>query len=219
VHGAAVEALARRIFDGTYAEGDPLDLPQLMAELDVSQAVLREAIKVLTTKGLIDARRRRGTFVRPWDDWNLLDTDVLRWTLAAGASADFFADMLELRRSIEPAAASLAAEHRSEQDLAALDAALDAMRAAGDDPVLGVRSDASFHTALLAASRNRFFAQMRRVIIPVLIERDRRVHLAGTPEDPVGVHAAVVERVREGDVDGAYMATLELLDLAMREHP
>jgi DNA-binding FadR family transcriptional regulator len=219
VHGAAVEALARRIFDGTYAEGDPLDLPQLMAELDVSQAVLREAIKVLTTKGLIDARRRRGTFVRPWDDWNLLDTDVLRWTLAAGASADFFADMLELRRSIEPAAASLAAGHRSEQDLAALDAALDAMRAAGDDPVLGVRSDASFHTALLAASRNRFFAQMRRVIIPVLIERDRRVHLAGTPEDPVGVHAAVVERVREGDVDGAYMATLELLDLAMREHP
>ncbi|MET7713384.1 FCD domain-containing protein [Streptomyces sp. NPDC005407] len=214
-----MEALARRIFDGTYAEGDPLDLPQLMAELDVSQAVLREAIKVLTTKGLIDARRRRGTFVRPWDDWNLLDTDVLRWTLAAGASADFFADMLELRRSIEPAAASLAAEHRSEQDLAALDAALDAMRAAGDDPVLGVRSDASFHTALLAASRNRFFAQMRRVIIPVLIERDRRVHLAGTPEDPVGVHAAVVERVREGDVDGAYMATLELLDLAMREHP
>lgn len=214
-----MEALARRIFDGTYAEGDPLDLPQLMAELDVSQAVLREAIKVLTTKGLIDARRRRGTFVRPWDDWNLLDTDVLRWTLAAGASAGFFADMLELRRSIEPAAASLAAEHRSEQDLAALDAALDAMRAAGDDPVLGVRSDASFHTALLAASRNRFFAQMRRVIIPVLIERDRRVHLAGTPEDPVGVHAAVVERVREGDVDGAYMATLELLDLAMREHP
>jgi DNA-binding FadR family transcriptional regulator len=219
VHGAAVEALARRIFDGTYAEGDPLDLPQLMAELDVSQAVLREAIKVLTTKGLIDARRRRGTFVRPRDDWNLLDTDVLRWTLAAGASAEFFADMLELRRSIEPAAASLAAEHRGEQDLAALDAALDAMRAAGDDPVLGVRSDASFHTALLAASRNRFFAQMRRVIIPVLIERDRRVHLAGTPEDPVGVHAAVVERVREGDVDGAYMATLELLDLAMREHP
>lgn len=219
MHGAAVEVLARRIFDGTYAEGDPLDLPELMAELDVSQAVLREAIKVLTTKGLLDARRRRGTFVRPRDDWNLLDSDVLRWTLAAGAPTDFFADMLELRRSIEPAAASLAAEHRSEQDLAALDAALDAMRAAGDDPVLGVRSDASFHTALLAASRNRFFAQMRRVIIPVLIERDRRVHLAGTPEDPVGVHAAVVECVRERDLDGAYMATLELLDLAMREHP
>ncbi|WP_308312988.1 FCD domain-containing protein [Streptomyces sp. ISL-1] len=214
-----MEGLARRIFDGTCAEGDALDLPELTAELDVSHSGLREAIKVLTTKGLVGARRRRGAFVRPRDDWNLLDADVLRWTLAAGAPTDFFADMLELRRSIEPAAASLAAEHRSEQDLAALDAAVDAMRAAGDDPVLGVRSDASFHTALLAASRNRFFAQMRRVIIPVLIERDRRVHLAGTPEDPVGVHAVVVERVRERDVDGAYMATLELLDVAMREHP
>lgn len=60
VHRIAVEALARRIFDGTYAEGDLLDLPGLMAELDVSQTVLREAIKVLTTKGLLDARQKRG---------------------------------------------------------------------------------------------------------------------------------------------------------------
>ncbi|MFC7308552.1 FadR/GntR family transcriptional regulator [Streptomyces monticola] len=218
VHKVAVEALALRIFDGTYEEGDTLDLPQLMADLDVSQTVLREAIKVLTTKGLLDARQKRGTFVRPRDDWNLLDTDVLRWKLAAGAPNDFFADLLELRRSIEPAAAALAAEHRTDEDLAALDAALAAMAAYDKDPVLAVRADASFHTALLSASGNRFFAQMRRVIIPALVARDRHVH-AGTHDDPLPVHTTVVERVRDGDPDGAYHAMLELLDMAMRDHP
>ncbi|MEW2084978.1 FCD domain-containing protein [Streptomyces sp. NPDC005283] len=219
VHKAAVEGLARRVVGGAYAEGDTLDQPALMAELHVSQAVLREAIEVLTGKGLLGARQKRGTHVRPRDDWNLLDTDVLRWKLAVGVSNDFFADLLELRRSIEPAAASLAAVHRTDEDLAALDAALAAMRVGWNDAVLAVRADASFHTALLTASHNRFFAQLRRVIIPVLIERDRRVHLAGTTEDPVDVHAAVFERVRDQDVDGAYMATLELLDMAMRHHP
>ncbi|MFD9220386.1 FadR/GntR family transcriptional regulator [Streptomyces sp. NPDC060064] len=219
VQKAAVEGLARRVVGGAYAEGDALDQSALMAELHVSQTVLREAIEVLTGKGLLDVRQKRGTRVRPPDDWNLLDTDVLRWKLAAGVPSDFFADLLELRRSIEPAAASLAAVHRSDEDLAALDAALAAMKAGWEDAVLAVRADASFHTALLTASHNRFFAQLRRVIIPVLIERDRRVQLAGTAEDPVAVHAAVVDHIRNGDVDGAYMATLELLDMAMRQHP
>ncbi|MFI9587453.1 FadR/GntR family transcriptional regulator [Streptomyces sp. NPDC052236] len=213
------EKLARRIFDGTHGEGDILHPRELADQLRVSQSAIHEAFKVLTTKGLLGHRHRRGTFVRTRDNWNLLDSDVLRWQLVGGVSNDFFADMLELRRSIEPAAASLAAAQRTDEDLAALDAALDAMRASEDDPVLAVRADASFHTALLAASHNRFFAQLRRVIIPVLVERDRRVHLAGRIENPVAVHAAVVDRIREEDLDGAYMATLELLDVAMRHHP
>jgi DNA-binding FadR family transcriptional regulator len=213
------ERLARRIFDGTHAEGDVLHPREVADRLQVTQSAVHEAFKALTAKGLLGHRPKRGTFVRPRDSWNLLDSDVLRWQIVGGASNDFYADMLELRRSIEPAAASLAAAQRTAEDLAALDAALDAMRASEDDPVLAVRADASFHTALLAASHNRFFAQLRRVIIPVLVERDRRVHLAGRTEDPVDVHAAVVDRIREEDLDGAYMATLELLDVAMRHHP
>lgn len=230
VHRIAVEALARRIFDGTYAEGDLLDLPGLMAELDVSQTVLREAIKVLTTKGLLDARQKRGTFVCPRDDWNLLDSDVLRWTIDSGAPSAFFADLLELRRAVEPAAAALAALHRTDADLAALDAALSAMAAAEQtsvmtdavmtegDPVLAVRADASFHTALLTASGNPFFAQMRRVIIPALVARDRLVH-AGRHEHPLPTHARVAERVRARDQDGAFAAMLDVIELSRRGHP
>ncbi|MEU9113054.1 FCD domain-containing protein [Streptomyces sp. NPDC048483] len=219
-HKATVEALARRILDGTYGTGDTLSLPDLMAELDVSQTMVREAVKVLAAKGLVDARQKGDSLVRPREDWNLLDSDVMRWKLAAGASSDFFADMLELRRSIEPAAAALAAERRTDGDLAALDAALSAMAAAERDPDQLVRADASFHTAMLLASNNRFYAQMRRVIVPVLIERNRAMHAGGGEfEHPHAVHAAVVEAVHNRDVDGAYMAMLELLDKSAREHP
>ncbi|MCX4778198.1 FadR/GntR family transcriptional regulator [Streptomyces sp. NBC_01264] len=218
VHRTAVEGLARRIFDGTYAEGATLDLPHLLEELEVSQTVLREAIKVLMAKGLLDARQKRGTFVRPLADWNLFDADVLRWKLAAGAPACFFSDLLELRRSIEPAAAALAAEQATEQDLAALDAALTAMAASDCDPVLHVRADTSFHLALLTASHNLFFTQMYRVIIPALVERDRAVH-KGDFEQPHAIHRDVVDQIRRGDPDGAYMAVLDLLDMAQRDHP
>ncbi|MFH8571395.1 FadR/GntR family transcriptional regulator [Streptomyces sp. NPDC017993] len=217
VQGAAVEALAQRIVDGTYGEGETLSSPELMEELDLSQTLLREAIKVLVTKGLLGTRQEHGTVVRPRDEWNLLDADVLRWKLAAGPSSDFFADVLELRRSIEPAAAALAAERRTDDDLAALNAALSAMAATGGDAELLVRADASFHTAMLIASNNRFYAQMYRVIVPVIIQRDRAAHAEGASEHPA--HAAVVEAVRDRDVDGAYMAMLELLDKSARDHP
>ncbi|MFJ9414318.1 FadR/GntR family transcriptional regulator [Streptomyces sp. NPDC101227] len=220
VHKATVEALAKRILDGTYGEGDVLSLADLMAELDVTQTMAREAIKVLAAKGLVDARQKGDSLVRPREDWNLLDGDVLRWKLAAGASSDFFADLLELRRSIEPAAAALAAERRTDDDLAALESALGAMGAADRDPALLVHADASFHTAMLLASNNRFYAQLHRVIVPVLIQRGRSVHDgSGEFEHPYAAHAAVVEAVRNRDVDGAYMATLELLDKSAREHP
>ncbi|MCK7626741.1 FadR family transcriptional regulator [Streptomyces sp. RS10V-4] len=219
-YGAAVEVLAKRIFEGRYGEGDVLGMPELMAELDVSQTVLREAVKVLTTKGLLATRQNHGTYVRPREDWNLLDSDVLRWKLAAGASSDFYADVLELRRSIEPAAAALAAERRTDDDLEAIGAALGAMSATEDDPVLLIRADASFHTAVLLASNNRFYAQMHRVIVPVIIQRGREVYASGGAfEHPHAIHAAVAEAVRDRDLDGAYMAMLELLDKSAREHP
>ncbi|MFJ7154472.1 FadR/GntR family transcriptional regulator [Streptomyces sp. NPDC101118] len=218
IHRTAVDGLARRIFDGSHPEGAVLELPALMTELGVSQTVLREAVKVLTAKGLLDARPKRGTFVRPAHDWNLLDADVLRWKLDAGPPDCFFADLLELRRSVEPAAAALAADRATAADFADLDAGLALMAGAGRDPDRHAEADAAFHTALLAASHNHFFVQMQRVIVPPLIERDRKVH-AQTFEDPVGIHAAVVQEIRTGDPDGAYMSVLELLDVAQRYEP
>ena len=76
VHGQTVEALARRILGGRIPEGATLDLVALQSELDVSLTALRESLKVLAAKGMVDARQKRGTFVRARSDWNLLDADV-----------------------------------------------------------------------------------------------------------------------------------------------
>ncbi|MFG2261323.1 FadR/GntR family transcriptional regulator, partial [Streptomyces mirabilis] len=132
VHGQTVEALARRILGGRIPEGATLDLVALQSELDVSLTALRESLKVLAAKGMVDARQKRGTFVRARADWNLLDADVLRWQFeGAGEATDadrtLLRNLAEVRAIVEPAAVRLAAERRTDADLDALEAALVAM--------------------------------------------------------------------------------------------
>ncbi len=86
VHGQTVDTIARRVLSGELPEGATLDLTAMQAELGVSLTALRESLKVLTAKGLVDARQKRGTFVRPRSDWNLLDPDVLRWQFSKAST-------------------------------------------------------------------------------------------------------------------------------------
>src|SRR6478609_2847279 len=104
VHGQTVEVLARRILAGEIAEGETLNLGALQEELDVSLTALREALKVLSAKGIVDARQKRCTFVRPRADWHLLDGDVIRWQFAEGADPRLLDKLHEVRSIIEPAA-------------------------------------------------------------------------------------------------------------------
>ncbi|MGY0023774.1 FadR/GntR family transcriptional regulator [Streptomyces sp. cg35] len=216
----AVERLARGITDGTYGVGFTLRPSLLADELGLAEAVLGEAVRVLAGKSLVDAAHR----VRPQADWNVLDTDVLRWTLTPGAPwpDGFSPDLHELRRAVEPSAAALAAQFRSSADLIALDEALTAMAAAErspqGDPALAVLADVAFHTALLTASGNRFFAQLPRVLVPALAARGERVRM-GPHRPPLSSHTEVAARVREMDADGAYTAMLELLDVSLRDDP
>ncbi len=224
VHGQTVETMAHRVLSGRIAEGDTLDLGALQAELGVSLTALRESLKVLAAKGMVDARQKRGTFVRPRADWHLLDADVLRWQFesaegpSAGAHNPLLRDLGEVRGIVEPAGARLAAERRTEADLAALDAALDAMGRAADGGAEAVEADLSFHRALLAASHNEMLDRMETVISTGLAFRDRLVHASGhRPMDPVPHHGAVLEAVRAGDPDAAEAAMRTLLEQAARD--
>src|SRR5215471_2595671 len=109
-----------------------LSEPELSLQFNVSRPVLREALKLLSAKGLIESRPKTGTRVRPRSDWNLLDPDVLAWQLEAGPTREFLRDALELRQLIEPAAARLAAGRATDEEIAALQAAFTAMSEAGD---------------------------------------------------------------------------------------
>jgi GntR family galactonate operon transcriptional repressor len=215
IHGQTVETLAGRILSSQYPEGMTLDLPTLRAELDVSLTALREALKVLSAKGMIDARQKRGTFVQPRSSWHMLDADVLRWHTSAVADPELFDQLNEVRAMIEPAAARLAAERATDSDLASLGAALTAMTEASDVDA-AVAADIAFHRHLLLATHNEFLAQIAQILAIGLAKRDRYVHDAG-PSDPVPIHHAVVDAVRTHDPATAETAMRALVDKSMED--
>jgi DNA-binding FadR family transcriptional regulator len=221
VHGQTVETLARRVLSGEIPEGATLDLVALQSELDVSLTALRESLKVLAAKGMVDARQKRGTFVRARADWNLLDADVLRWQFAegsaAGADLSLLRNLGEVRGIVEPAAVRLAAARRTAGDLAALDEALAAMDSGSGDAAHAVEADLAFHRALLAATHNELLERMEMVIESGLAHRDEIVHSSPHGEDPVPSHRAVLDAVRAQDADAAEAAMRALLEQAVRD--
>ncbi|MCI2420618.1 FCD domain-containing protein [Saccharopolyspora sp. K220] len=212
VHGQTVEALASRILSNELSEGATLDLPALRAELDVSLTALREALKVLAAKGMIDARQKRGTFVRPRALWNKLDADVMRWQTSASDDSGLFDELTEVRAVVEPAAAKLAAQRATDADLDALDDALRWMSAAGSDIGEMVTADLNFHRLLLSATHNDLLVQIGRVIAIGLAERDKLVHDANPSDDPVPSHREVLDAVVARDPVAAEAAMQALVD-------
>jgi len=221
VHGQTVEALARRILGGDIPEGATLDLVALQSELDVSLTALRESLKVLAAKGMVDARQKRGTFVRARADWNLLDADVLRWQFEGGRTGEadraLLQNLAEVRAIIEPAAVRLAAGRRTDADLAALDDALAAMGEEDAGAGHAVEADLAFHRALLAATHNELLERMEMVIESGLAHRDRIVHSSPHSGDPIPAHRAVRDAVRDQDPLAAEAAMRALLDQAGRD--
>lgn len=215
VHGQTVATLGARIVSGDIAEGEIIDLGELGRDLDVSMTALREAMKVLAAKGLVEARQKRGTYVRGREHWNLLDSDVIRWRSESGDTAAVLRDLAEVRAVVEPAAASMAALRRDEEDLAELDSALEDMRTA-TGPAEDVAADLRWHRALLRATHNELLARMEVFIEPALRLRDALVHGAHA-DDPVPSHERVLAAVRAADPDAAAQAVTTLLTKAAED--
>lgn len=219
VHAQIVQLMARRILTGQLAEGHTINVPSLQAELGVSLTAVREALKVLTAKGLVDARQKRGTFVRPRSEWCLLDRDVIRWQFDApgdGPDPRLLEELHEVRGIIEPAAARLAAERASQEDLEALQQALESM-AAATDPLAAADADLIFHRTLLGATNNELLTRMEVFMETGLADRDRLVHLAKPSDHSVPSHRMVVEKIRARDPRGAERAMQRLLDKARKD--
>ena len=208
-----VQRLGQEIVCGVYGVQNPFPIEaELCKRLGVSRSVLREAVKMLTTKGLLNARPRQGTWVEPETNWNLLDPDVLRWFLQRKFSPTLLLEFTQVRLAIEPMAASMAARLATDEAKAAIIAALDRMKAAErgeDDPL---ESDIAFHVAILRASGNRFLTQMRDLIDVALrtsirlTNRRKGVRLASIAD-----HQKVSDAILAGDAEGASRAMRELM--------
>jgi DNA-binding FadR family transcriptional regulator len=164
LHGQVVQELGRRVVGGHYPADRVLPNEELLCqELAVSRTALREAVKVLAAKGLLEARPRIGTRVRTKDQWNLLDPDILAWRCATGVDADFLRHLTELREIIEPSAAALAATSRSPEQLEAIAQALRTMETA-TSIAQWVQADLEFHTAVLKATNNPLLMPLAAII-------------------------------------------------------
>lgn len=166
----AVETLGRRIAADVYAEGEvmPTEL-ELAASLGVSRTTVRDAVKVLSGKGLVRTARRYGTRVRPVEEWNLLDADVAGWHEAMHPRVSvMFAETTELRCILEPEAAALAADRATDAQRVLIRDAAYAMHPEADDVQALFDADCRFHSTMLEATGNGMMRQLRRIILAML---------------------------------------------------
>jgi GntR family transcriptional regulator, galactonate operon transcriptional repressor len=211
-HSQAAALIGQRIVAGEWPVGVALPTEaDLSRELDVSRASLREAIKLLSGKGLLSSTPRRGTIVQPHSNWNRLDVDVLVWQTSGGATKSFVKDLFELRRMIEPAAAALAAERATPEQRAEVADTFRAMEVATEVQA-SIDADLAFHRAIVKAANNVLLATFQPAIeaslaVSFTVSRAGQIHPHIVP-----MHRAVAEPIIAGDAEAARKAMNVLLD-------
>jgi DNA-binding FadR family transcriptional regulator len=220
IHQSIARQMGIAIVSGEVAQGALLGGEIEQAEaLGVSRTAYREAIRILTAKGLLASRPRAGTHVTPRKQWNLLDPEMLAWAFASAQPDEgFIRDLFELRGIIEPAAAALAATRRSAAQLADMQSALDDMRLYGLASEAGQAADRLFHDRLLAASGNEALASLAGSVgaaVQWTTAFKQRISVA--PRDPLPEHEAVLRTVIAGDANAAAAAMRHLLELARED--
>ncbi|MBT0671360.1 FadR family transcriptional regulator [Novosphingobium profundi] len=219
LHGAIAHRLGTDILSGKYAPGDVLSGEVAFAEeLKVSRSAYREAIQVLSAKGLVASRPKAGTRVLPRERWNLLDPDVLGWAFAGEPDIEFVRSLFELRAVVEPAAARFAAQRRDKDDLKTMKDALAAMRRHTLTTEAGRSADRDFHNAILAATRNAALMTLSASIgAAVNWTTQFKQRARALPRNPIPDHVRVYEAIAAGDPEAAAEAMNVLVDLALED--
>ena len=217
LRGAIAHKLGTDILAGVFAPGDVLPGEVLFAEeLEVSRSAYREAIQVLTAKGLVASRPKTGTRVLPRERWNLLDPEVLGWAFAAEPDLEFVRSLFELRAIVEPAAARLAAQRRTKADLKIMKDALATMRNETLTTDAGRAADREFHTAILQATRNSALLALSASIgAAVNWTTQFKQRARALPRNPIPDHVRVYDAIAAQDGEAAAEAMHELVDLAL----
>ncbi len=222
-----VEGLGIAIVTGTYSEKNPFPFEaELCTQYGASRSVLREAVKMLTAKGLLSARPRQGTWVQPESNWNLLDPDVLRWLLSRKFSFSLLIEFAQIRLAVEPKAAALAARVAGPEQKKAVNDAINRMIAAerGDDDPL--ESDIAFHASILRASGNRFYLQLLELIDTALrfsirmTNRQKGVRLASVSDHKKVSDAIIMGHAAKAEAAMDYLIqeTLDLIRKAQADN-
>lgn len=212
LHTQVVEDLGESIVGGVFQPGDPLPgEAQLAGQMAISRTVLREALKVLAAKGLIETRQKTGMRVRDPRYWNHLDADVLGWRCASLPTDDFVEKLVEMREIVEPAAVMAAARRRDPAQLEAIGEALEAMEESQtlDD---WAAADLRFHEAVLMATNNELLSSLFSVIETALSSYFTMSALTAVNfKYSLPQHRAVLQAIREKDAEAAQKAMLKVI--------
>jgi DNA-binding FadR family transcriptional regulator len=210
--------LGQRILRGEFKPGMLLPNEAECGQIyKVSRTAVREAVKMLSAKGLIQSRPKIGSRVEPRASWNLLDRDVLGWYCATVDFQKFAHDVQQIRFMIEPEAAALAAIHRTQVQLAEIDSAYKAMAEGVDDEAAWNEADVRFHLAVLNASGNDFISPFGRVIESLLANLfSGTVGYLRNRVRVLPLHEAILDAIKVKKPDAARRAVRRLLESTQR---
>ncbi|UQX89751.1 FadR family transcriptional regulator [Jatrophihabitans telluris] len=214
VHGRLVHELGSRIVSGQLLPGEQLPTEsELVTELASSRPAVREAIKVLTAKGLVLARPKVGTTVQPESGWNLLDPDVLAWRYESSPTGQQLDDLSGLRVAVEPEAARLAARTKRRETLTPIREAYLLMESSLQDPDEFIKHDLAFHRAVVQAGGNELLIHLDELLSAALAA-GRQVHTRNVRRNrrTLPSHKAVLDAIvaRQGEQAASLMRELVL---------
>jgi len=205
-----VDIVGAAIVAGEFA-GRPFPIEaDLARHFAVSHSVTREAVKMLTAKGLLFARPRQGTMVQPEPAWNLLDPDVLRWLVERKPSLSLSRQIVELRLAIEPAAAALAADVATPGAIASMRRILAQLAPVRDDGATSVGPVIAFHGLVLEASGNPFYGRFRD-LMAIAVRSSAPAIAQDTLADTFETRQRIVTAIKAGDGQGAASAMRMLI--------
>jgi len=208
-----IDGVGRQIIGGQYAPGDLLPREaELTEQFGVSRTSVREGMRVLAAKGLVDIRQKIGTRVRQPENWNVFDSDILRWHSEVGRGGEIMRNLVEVRQIMEPAAARLAAGRASMDDLRRMDDALHDMVAKATNREGYAHADVEFHLAVYAASHNVLLRQFGSVVADFMYTsfNVQQATAASDEEfrEDAETHAAVFHAINGGNGEKAADAML-----------
>lgn len=198
--GPSVSTVVRETLGGEIVRGvfELRSFPsesEIMARFRVSRSSAREAVKMLSAKGLLTSRPKLGISVAPLERWSLYDADVLRWLLRRVPTHRLTEQLFELRLAMEPSAAALAAASATHVQRREIDSAarqLTTVERAEEDTFA---AEQRFHSAVLRGTRNPFYVNMIRVATASMeITRRRR--------SVQGCYGAVTSEVAQAIAEG-----------------
>ncbi|AKH85237.1 GntR family transcriptional regulator [Streptomyces sp. CNQ-509] len=214
LHGQLVQQLGQMIVSGDLGADRPLVPEEIGQRFEVSRTVVRESLRVLEAKGLVSARPNVGTRVRPVSDWNLLDPDIIEWRAFGPQREDQRRELCEMRWTIEPLAARLAAGHGRgavQQRLTDMAEIMSHALVQGDT-VTFARADAEFHGLVLQVAGNRMLEHLAGVVTAALQVSGGPAGGCDRPsEQSVTHHVHIVEALGSGDGAAAESAMRQLL--------